>query len=241
MDCSNKIKNTTVITGLFFILIGTLLLLDRMQLIPGNISHIIISWPMLLIAAGVYTMSKSVNTTGILLVLIGVIFILPRTGLLPEYYSLRQLWPVILIFIGLVLLFKFSRQGKETHWKASFHKQEITGEDYLSESAVFGGSEKTFISKDFKGGRINCLFGGVEANLSNSEIVQSPVFIDMSVTFGGVELIVPSNWKVRSEITPIFGGFSDKRLTHPSMVQHDKEVIIRGSLLFGGCEVKSYS
>jgi len=240
MDCSNRIKNTTVITGLFFILIGTLLLLDRMQLIPGNISHIIISWPMLLIAAGVYSMSKSVNTTGVLLVLIGVVFVLPRTGLIPEYYSLRQLWPVILIFIGIVLLFKFNRGGKEG-WKSHFNKQEITGEDYLSESAVFGGSEKTFISKDFKGGRINCMFGGVEANLSNSEITQSPVVIDLSVTFGGVELIVPSNWKIRSEITPIFGGFSDKRMTHPSMIQQDKEVILRGSLIFGGCEVKSYS
>ena len=55
--------------------------------------------------------------------------------------------------------------------------------------------------------------------------------------FGGVEIIVPEDWKVNQQVTAIFGGFSDDR----SKVSQEgnKPVHISGFVMFGGCEMKN--
>ena len=56
---------------------------------------------------------------------------------------------------------------------------------------------------------------------------------------GGTELIVPSNWKIKSDVTSIFGGFNDKKYKYSTIeIEDGKELIIKGVLIFGGGEVK---
>ena len=60
--------------------------------------------------------------------------------------------------------------------------------------------------------------------------------------FGGSTFIVPPDWNVRVEVTPLFGGFTDKRAasTQDTGVKDPrKELFITGFVMFGGGEVKN--
>ena len=52
-------------------------------------------------------------------------------------------------------------------------------------------------------------------------------------------MIVPSNWTVQSEAVTIFGGMEDKR-TVAEGENRDKLLLIKGTVLFGGIDIKSY-
>jgi len=59
--------------------------------------------------------------------------------------------------------------------------------------------------------------------------------------FGGCVLIVPSDWEVKVEVSAILGGVADKRIpTTNYIVEPKKELIIKGIVALGGCEIKSY-
>lgn len=55
------------------------------------------------------------------------------------------------------------------------------------------------------------VFGGTEIDLTKADI-QQPVVINTSTTFGGVKIIVPSNWQVNSDVTTIFGAVENQKL-----------------------------
>ena len=51
---------------------------------------------------------------------------------------------------------------------------------------------------------------------------------------------MPKNWKVIVNLTPIFGGFDDKRRVDPNQVyEENKVLVIKGIVLFGGGELKN--
>ncbi|MFT7002026.1 MAG: putative membrane protein, partial [Spirosomataceae bacterium] len=68
--------------------------------------------------------------------------------------------------------------------------------------------------------------------------------LEVFVLFGGIELVVPSDWEVKSDVTALFGGFSNKKRSFQNdaaVVTTGKKVLyIKGTVLFGGGEIKSY-
>ena len=114
-------------------------------------------------------------------------------------------------------------------------------DDYIDEVSIFSGSEKTVTSKDFKGGKITCVFGGCEVDLTKASLAPGIHEIEVLTLFGGWSLITPPNWKIKNEATTLFGGFSDSRKFSADAVKDDTRVlVIRGNILFGGGELKSY-
>jgi hypothetical protein len=63
----------------------------------------------------------------------------------------------------------------------------------------------------------------------------------MTTIFGGAEIIIPANWQVKSEIVSIFGGMEDNRYQRISDDGPEKVLILKGTCVFGGVEIKSYS
>ncbi|HEY0274305.1 MAG TPA: LiaF domain-containing protein, partial [Chitinophaga sp.] len=129
---------------------------------------------------------------------------------------------------------------KEAHFHPHHYMhQETTDNDYVNASAIFSGTQKTVLSKNFQGGNLSAMFGGLEVNLMQADFTGTAV-LTVNVFCGGTEIVVPGNWTVRLEETTLFGGTEDSR--PPSLLSPDpsKVLIIRGSCLFGGLEVKSY-
>ena len=58
--------------------------------------------------------------------------------------------------------------------------------------------------------------------------------------FGGTKLVVPPTWDVQSEMVAIFGGVDDKRQIKGVHLDPNKVLILDGTCIFGGIEIRSY-
>lgn len=228
--------------GLIIVTVGLLLLAKKMDM---GIPHWILSWKMLLIALGIYLGIRHSfrGPAWIVLIAIGSLFLLD--DLEPGIYIKRYIWPVVIIVLGLAIMFRPKRSrsrdyGKE--WEGAVIDSGIHSQDDIIDSVViFGGVKKNIISKTFKGGDLTTIFGGTELNLTQAD-VDGRIVLDITQVFGGAKLIVPPHWKIQSDdLVSIFGGLDDKRPVMPEpSVDHNKILVLKGTCIFGGIDIKSY-
>ncbi len=114
-----------------------------------------------------------------------------------------------------------------------------TGDDYLDTVSVFGGVKKIILSKDFKGGEIVNIFGGAEVDFIQADI-NGRVIVDITQIFGGVKIIVPSNWQVVSDIAAVFASVDDKRMKTTAPLSSNKILVLKGVSIFAGIDIRSY-
>jgi predicted membrane protein len=220
--------------AVFFIGIGSILLLNNLNLLPFALPEYIFSWKMLLIIIGTYQAVTGNFVAGLVISGIGLFFLFPELFDSP-YLNFYTLWPGLLVFVGIIMLVKMiSGPSKK---KIFYNKK--SNDSYMQYSAIFSGEKKQISSYDFKGGKITAIFGGAEIDLSNCHISKEKSIIDMNVLWGGVVLIVSKEWNVISEISPIMGGVHDT-LEMPSSTYVDPaaELILRGTVIMGGIEIK---
>jgi predicted membrane protein len=236
--------------GLLVLGIGGLLLLREVGFFMPDW---LFTWQMLLITIGIFSGFKSGFRGGfwILMIAIGGLFMYDRYT--PDLNLRNYMWPLILIGIGLLIMLKPKSHGRcKRRFKEKFDKweeshqsaptqesQNFSKEDFVDITSVFGGIKKIVVSKNFKGGDITNFMGGTELNLSQADI-QGTVTIDATNIFGGAKLVVPASWDVKSEATAIFGGIDDKRDLHAIKPDPNKTLIIDGTCLFGGIEIRNY-
>jgi Cell wall-active antibiotics response 4TMS YvqF len=114
----------------------------------------------------------------------------------------------------------------------------FSSEDFIDSTAFFGGVHKKIVSKNFKGGDVVTIMGGTEIDLSQADFTGT-VRLDVVQIMGATKIIVPAHWEVRTDVTAIFAGFEDKR-QQPTINNPDKILLIDGTSLFGGIELKNF-
>ncbi|MFA8434878.1 MAG: LiaI-LiaF-like domain-containing protein [Marinifilaceae bacterium] len=234
MEKRKQVDNRAVFGGLL-VLLGLALVINNLNIMPWWLENIIFSWQMILVALGaIFYFGKQEKTTGIILMGVGGVFLIPEILDISYHYE-RFFWPAILILVGVLIL-------RKRHDSSHFHTaQTANSVDYVDEMSIFGGGKRLVTSKNFKGGKITCVFGGSELDFRNAQLAEGTNVVDVFAMFGGCTLIVPSDWDVRVEITSILGGFNDKRINPTNyLVEPKKELIIRGTVLMGGGEIKSF-
>lgn len=219
--------------GLIFVAIGAVLLLDNLNLIPYYISDSLISWQMLLVVIGTYTVVGKKKPEGYILIAIGGIF------LLQDFYYFRVrdfwhiLWPSIFIAIGASLIFRRNRSREVADGEK---KNDV---DYVDDFAVFGGREIVVDSQNFKGGKLSAIFGGSSIDLRNANLSEGENVLDIFAMFGGTSIIVPQDWTIKVDVTSVLGGFSDQRNSTVKVIPHpNKVLIVKGFVMFGGGDIK---
>jgi hypothetical protein len=111
--------------------------------------------------------------------------------------------------------------------------------DRINERVIFSGVNRKLITKDFQGGKATVIFGGLDLDLTQVDFT-GVVTLDLEVGFGGIKLIVPPHWDVRTEISNLAAGLEDKRMFREGGVDTNKVLILKGTLLFSGLEIKSF-
>ncbi len=138
---------------------------------------------------------------------------------------------------------KFLNPGTTSGEKAPSGKDRAAfnndGGDLLSSQALFCGVQKRIMSKSFKGGKISTFFGGTEIDLRQADLTEQ-AFLDVEVAFGGIKLIVPPHWDLQINVTNVFAGIEDKRVYPAATPDPAKVMRIRGTVIFGGLEIKSF-
>lgn len=233
----NKSTDRKLIIGIILMLAGGLLLLDTFDITQLPIRHYIFSWKTLLIAIGVVILiTKERATAGYVLIGLGVIFWLP--SLVNDSVALHQIfWPAILIGIGVVII---TRRGQHARRHRVSTGNKESSSDYIDDISILGGGTKIIQSKNFKGGDITAIFGGSEFSFREAELSPDGCTIDVFTMFGGSKLIIPDNWVVKSDMFSIFGGFNDKRLVRAEEGEQANVLYLKGAVIFGGIEIKSY-
>jgi predicted membrane protein len=117
-------------------------------------------------------------------------------------------------------------------------QESFSSDDYIDATSIFGGVHKKVVSKSFKGGDVTTVLGGTEIDLTQADFTGT-VRLEVTQIMGGTKIIVPPHWEVRSEITAVFAGFEDKR-QQPAMTNPEKVLIINGTSVLGGIELKNY-
>jgi len=260
-------NNGKVFAGLILLAVGSLLLLKQFDFFffPGWI----FSFPMLLIIIGVFTGIKHdfKKPTSFILILIGVVFL---SGRLFPWFDLRAfIWPIAIIALGLWLIVRRNNQHQPWNQKTNGFKsdpfttdstdfvpeadytvkpegyiapdqnQAPAGDDFIDAVAVFGSVKRIIMSKDFKGGEIVNIFGGAEIDFTHADI-KGVVTIEITQVFGGTKLVVPPHWQVRSDMAAVFAGIDDKRFGGTGAQSADKVLVLKGTSIFAGVDVRSY-
>ncbi len=230
-------QNSKLVIGGLLIFAGALLMLSNLDFFNINMGYYIFSWKSILIYIGLIMMaSRPDKKSAYILIGIGVFFWLPDIF----GYSVRfkdVLLPLIFIGLGLLLIYR-QRSHRQINYDAEGNPVEGNN-GYLNDVSLFGGGIKIIQSKNFKGGNITAVMGGSEFDLRHVEFASNTAVIDVFTLFGGTKFIVPENWAVQSDAISILGGFSDKRAVSMAAPE-DKTLIIKGLVMLGGIEVKSY-
>lgn len=227
-----------MVLGVILTLFGIGLLLDHMGII--SIDRLWRFWPMLLVLAGVVKLRRSESRFWGLLMVLGGAFLQCRELGLP-YFGWVQFWPLVFIACGLILMWNAIEARKRPAPPAA------TGTSYdprttVNGMAVFGGFERRVTTQDFQGGQVTAIFGGIELDLRDANIQGNEATLEINTIFGGSEIRVPDTWMVSYQGAPIFGGVEDKtrlRRSEDPVDPQRKTLIIIGSVVFGGMEIKN--
>lgn len=236
---SCKKQDGLPVIGFFFIGLGIVFLLDRLHLIPNEWRSIIISWQVLLIFIGTINIFRNhARFPGLILILVGTAFILPEIVHIP-FETKQLLWPLIMIIVGAAILLK-GKHFKTPHIFNQNQENHVISEK-IDEVAIFGGGKRVITTQNLQGGNITAIFGGLEIDLSDAEIQDDVIILEVAAIFGGATIIVKPEWDVQVQVSSIMGGFSDKRKVYKNDSKEGaKRLIIKGAAIFGGGEVKSF-
>jgi predicted membrane protein len=227
------VKNKNLLLGILFIITGTIWLLNNAGLLQEYSLNQFFKWYYILLAVGVYSLLTNSNLTGgVILIAVSMFFILPRQfGLHPDWSIII---PLILILLGFVIIWSKNRIGK---FKKADQPENI---HIIDEAHILSGTEKFIHSDKFQGGKITCILGGAEIDLTSSELAEGTHTLDIFALFGGVSLMVPPDWTIKTEISALLGGFADERPAGPDVIDESKVLVIKGFVMLGGGEIKSY-
>ncbi|MEO6305681.1 MAG: hypothetical protein ABIP51_21200 [Bacteroidia bacterium] len=235
-----------VMAGVLVILAGAIYMY---KLLGYFIPEWLFTWPMILIGAGFIAACKHglKHPQWIILILIGSVFL--AAHIFPEVTWVHYKIPIILFAVGLILIFKpknrhheYSRFDRHKHRHNHFSKNavESTTDEYIFANNVFAGTDKVVFSKDFKGGEIKNTFGGCKINLMQAEIV-TEARLTIKQQFGGVKLVIPINWVIKSDVDCVFAGIEDRRpLMNINDASQTKTLILSGHIFMSGIEIVSY-
>jgi predicted membrane protein len=235
-------KRNSLGRGFVLLLLGAFFLLRNMHL---DIPAWALSWQMIVIVIGliISVLSNFKNNAGPIMIFIGGLFMMK--DIFEWSYDVSSfIWPAAMIVAGLYLIFRkqaYKPSACTKHKKEKYHGYVYgtVSDDFLDVSSIFSGVNRIVVSKEFKGGSINAVFGGVDINLTQADF-NGTIEIEANCVFGGAEIVVPANWEVKVMMNTIFGGVEDKRPVELMTTNPDKTLIIKGSCVFGGIEIKSY-
>jgi predicted membrane protein len=231
----HHLSSNRAVIGFILILAGLFLVIRNTGFFPDFIDHVIFSWPMLLVTIGlIMTLGASEKTGGIIVMAVGGFFMIPLL-FRETFHMYNMFWPSIFIIIGVIFIVSRNRG-----WNHGISRG-VVGDDYIDYVNVFSGGERQVVSENFKGGKVSAIFGGIELDLTKAKLSPGRNDLEIACIFGGATIIVPDDWSVKIDVTPILGGFSDSRKLSPGRtVDTNSQLVIKGAVIFGGGEVKSY-
>lgn len=109
--------------------------------------------------------------------------------------------------------------------------------DEVTLAAIFGPLDFKSTATAFRGGTVECWFGGGVIDLRGATLAPGGAHIEIRAIFGGGQIVVPDDWRVTTRVIGI-GGAGDAR---PGVERADDapHLTIEGIAVFGGAGITS--
>ena len=160
---------------------------------------------------------------------IGIFFLLCAQDILDFDMFWKLLIPAIVAYIGLKMIFTSFFKNKTSKIVKEI---KLNGGDMQTGVAVFCGTEMNFDGAVFDGADLTAVFGGVDCDLRGA-IIDRDCVIKVCAVFGGIDIIVPDNVKVVTNVSCIFAGV-DNDVDGQNYVH---TLYIEGACVFGGIDI----
>lgn len=109
--------------------------------------------------------------------------------------------------------------------------------DHISMFGMLGGTKRRVVGAIFRSADMTSFMGGCELDLREALLgAEGAAQVEVFSLMGGNHIIVPPNWTVILQVTPIMGGVEDK--TRPVM-GGNQHLYVRGTVLMGGVEISN--
>lgn len=225
-----KIGN--ILWGLVLIIIGLILAGNAFGI--TNINIFFKGWWTLFIIIPCFIgLFKEREKTGNLIgVLIGILLLLCCQNVLSFDMIWKLLLPIILVCVGLSFIFKDVFNKKINNEIKKLNENMKNENEYC---ATFSGQTAIFDGEEFRGTTLTAVFGGVKCDLRRAIINENQI-VNCSAIFGGIDIYVPEDVKVKIKSNSIFGGVSDNKKYYDK--EDAKVIYVNATCIFGGVEIK---
>jgi len=238
--------------GLFLVALGVVLLLGQMGIVSTNYMFRFF-WPAIMIFFGLelmfsrnrFSRSRFNRETGGFLIMAGIIKLLGNLGYF--HFSFSVVWALACIYWGIWIV---ARTFGFRHWWES--QGSLAGNENVIDvtdtdprkipadvSSVFGSFKRPITAKNFKGMKLEAIFGEVSIDLTKADIEGDEATIRADAVFGACEIRVPETWHIVVRGSAVMGEYSDKTRQRPPEGPDAKTLIVMGSAVFGSVEVKN--
>lgn len=223
--------------ALLFILVGGLFFASRKGLLPfGQPTLWGMIWPCVLLGLGVGSAVKERSPFGLGVGLLGLYYLLYNLGAVTAKLVWGDIWPILLILLGLNII-------TEKLWpkKRRFHKGGATRKNYVDvdgkveSDCAFGEDHNCFSGEVFRGGKVELSFGKGSLDLSGVTGVEPGAVLDVDVSFGEYELILPSHIRLEMKCNRAFGSIETTGNPDPN---GESLLILMGDVAFGNLHIR---
>lgn len=231
-----------IVSGLILILLGLGFLMK--ETMGFNFSFYLKTyWPSILIIIGLAKLfdKKSSRVGSLFIIIVGTMLQANLLNLI-AFDVWQMFFPILLILFGISLLIpgkhkhKYDPNLHENHKHIQYSSTNINSEDYITETAILSGLSTRSTSNDFKGGIITAVLGGIDMDLRGAEIKEEGAFLEANAFMGGIDIKVPSHWRVEVSGMPILGGWSND--TPPNNDPNAPVLKIKVFVALGGIDIK---
>lgn len=153
-------------------------------------------------------------------------------------------WPVLIAAllgsIGLSMIFgknrwkekkiEFFNDNRTSHGATI---DQVDGEQ-IRLSTTFGGSDKYITSDNLESVSIHCSFAGMAVYFDNAKIPSGRAVVDLDVSFAGLELYIPREWKVINDVRSTFGAVDNH---YRSESTETPVLVLTGTSKFAGIDI----
>lgn len=221
-----KVEN--VLWGAVFIGIGLILGLNALGV--TNIDIFFDGWwSLFIIVPSVVSIVKNYkDVSAYIWLVIGVALLLSAQGILDISVIGKLILPAVLVAIGVGIIFKDTVSSKVNEKIDELNKS--NKEEFY---ATFSGKKLNFAGDDFKGVSLNAIFGGIDLDLKNANVVEDKI-INATSVFGGINIFAPENVNIQVKSTSIFGGVNNKTKNKDGQ----PTIYVKAFCLFGGVDIK---
>lgn len=225
-------KTKNILLGLLLVALGLIFGLNALGLTDIDV-FFDGWWTLFIIVPCTVGLFRERDKTGNLIGLtIGVLLLLVCQDFLSFGTILKLIFPAILVIAGLSIIFKGALGDRAAHQFINAHKNDVGSGEYCS---TFSGQKLHFNGEYFRGVKLSAVFGSIDLDLTGA-IIDHDVLIDASAVFGGIDIIVPQNYRVKICSNSVFGSVSEEH-SHATG-EGFPTVYVNGTCVFGGVSIK---